>query len=203
MVYWCRLRKVASVAGRRYFSSLGGRREQHHRMTLDDAIARYSGYRKYIIVRHPLQRVVSGFFEVQRIHDPEGKMRNFTHALRDYILNEVFDPHWMEFYDACRPCEFKYDAVLKAETLETDIEALKWKFQLGLDKEFPMSHLSANPDFHIANHTKYDAILRDLERTEPELFRDLLCKYDVDMKMFGYQWKEHSSVCVSGPGGCC
>ncbi len=191
------------MAGRKYFASLGDRNEQYVSLYLEDAIRKHSDYRKYIIVRHPLQRVVSGFFEVQKKHDPEGKIKNFTQALRDYILNEVFNPHWMEFYDACHPCDVKYDAVLKAETLETDIEALNRKFQLGSDKEFPMFHLSANPDFHNANHTKYDAILRDLERTEPELFRDLLCKYDVDMKMFGYQWKEHSSVCVSGPGGCC
>ncbi len=204
-INWCRLQKVASMARRmarrKYFASLSGRQEQYPNLNVEDTISMHSDYRKYIIVRHPLQRVVSGFYEVQRKHDPEGNMKNFTQALRDYIISEAFNLHWMEFYDACHPCDIKYDAILKVETLEKDIKSLNQEFHLDSDKAFPVFHL--NRDFHSTNHSKYDVILRDLERGEPELFHELLCKYDVDMKMFGYQWKGDSSVCRSGPDGCC
>ncbi len=117
--------------------SADDRNVQYHNLNVEDTISKHSDYQKYIIVRHPLQRVVSGFYEIQRKHDPEGNMKNFTQALRDYIISEAFDLHWVEFYDACHPCNIKYDAILKVEMLEMDIKSLNREFHLGSDKEFP------------------------------------------------------------------
>ncbi len=169
------------------------------RFPLDMAIHMFAGYRKLIIARHPLQRLVSGYFQRKSfLH------RNLTLAefLRHWISHRLQqDPHWEDFQSSCYPCLMDYNYVFKLDNINEQIHIINPELGASLDKRFPETH--TNPEYETNTLYKYDPILRKLEKDHPKLFQNVLDSLSFDMQMFGYEWKNHESICNYPDGNCC
>ncbi len=167
-------------------------------MPLKPAIKKYKNWQKLLIVRHPLQRLVSAYFQTS-------KWLHVT-SFRDFIQNEVLrgeDEHWLDYQHSCHPCLLDYDFVLHQETI--DYEFPYFSHSVGLNPEYPYPRANVNRKVVESNSSMYsqgyDDMLRDLELKEPKLFHQVLEKYKVDMEMFGYQWRNHRSGGILENGG--
>ena len=171
---------------------------------LKAARAKYANFTKLAIVRHPLQRLVSAYYQRVVYFNKNNPMPFHEFIERKVLSGGTDDMHWMEYFRSCAFCHLDYDFVLKLETINEDLpEANK---HLGIDPnyQFPVDHV--NPKFHESDRIsayKYDDILQKFEREHPGLFEKVLQKYKADMDTFGYVWENHRSGCLYREGHCC
>ncbi len=171
-------------------------------MPLSVVLTQFSGYSKMVVVRHPLQRFVSAYFQVKSMSEGRGRTSSFEQFVTKMYLAGIGNVHYRPYLDACQPCSINYDYILRLEH-EAD-ELRQANTDIGID---PLATL---PEFHIRNHScvsdtpyKYDSILREFEKNNPKLFRRLLADLTPDMELFGYTWNNHSSGCFYKEAGCC
>ncbi len=99
----------------------------------------------------------------------------------------------------------KYDYVGKMETLNLDNSRLSTLLGSDSSVRYRLGHINkfvSGEGGKSANY-KYDEILRDFERQEPEVFKRLLRWYSNDMELFGYTWQKGQSGCKYAKLGCC
>ncbi len=154
-------------------------------IALQPALERYRDYRKLVIVRHPLQRLVSAYFQ---------KRTSARETFREFVQNRVLatnNIHWLDYQSSCHPCLMEYDVVLQQENI--DEEFPYFSKHLGLNPRYPYPRSNVNAQANDTDVYRYDAMFRDLEMSDATLFRRILDKYQIDMEMFGYYWRDHSS----------
>ena len=164
-------------------------------------LAHRGEFRKLVVVRHPLQRLVSGYYHVKEKH-PVGSFRQFV---KDMVLGNVHNVHYTELQHLCSPCAVDFDYVIKAENI--DHEMPEFMQATGLKTEKKLDTIERVLVEWKENQTKaiarYDKQLRELESKHPDMFAAVLQKYDLDMRMFGYTWANHSTGCYYPESGCC
>ncbi len=169
------------------------------RFPLDMAIHMFADYRKLIIVRHPLQRLVSGYFQ-RKSHLPRNM--SLVEFLKHWVSQHLRrDPHWENLQSSCYPCLMDYTYILKLDNINEQIHKINPELGASLNKRFPETH--TNPEYGTHTLYKYDPIFRMLEKEHPELFQNVLDSLSFDMQMFGYEWKNHKSICNYPDGYCC
>ncbi len=171
-------------------------------MPLSVVLRQLSDYNKMVVVRHPLQRFASAYFQVKSMREGRGRTSSFEQFVTKMYFAGIGNVHYRPYLDACQPCSIDYDYILRIEN-EAD-ELRRANTDIGID---PRATL---PEFRIRNHScasespyKYDAILRELEETNPTLFGRLLEDLTPDMELFGYTWNNHSSGCFYKEASCC
>jgi len=89
------------------------------------------------------------------------------------------DSHWDTFQSKCAPCRYKYDVIIKVETLEEDMRFLRSK--LGV--RYPYSQVFLGEG---RNKTHHEV---QLYREIPlHLVEQLHDRYRADFEIFGYSW---------------
>ncbi len=156
-------------------------------MPLEPAIKMYYDYHKLLIVRHPLQRLVSAYFQILKLRKKEESFGNFVK--RDVLKHE--NEHWLDYQSSCHPCVMGYDFILQQENIDKEFPYFSERLGLATDYPYPKSNVNGEADN--PNVYRYDNILSGLEKDDPDLFSRMLNKYQVDMDMFGYYWRNHSS----------
>ncbi len=156
-------------------------------MPLEPAIKTYQDCHKLLIVRHPLQRLVSAYFQILKLRR---KVESFCNFVKNDVLKHE-NYHWLDYQSSCHPCAMKYDFILQQENI--DREFPYFSNHLGLNPDYPYPVSNVNSEGDKSNAYRYDDILRRLEKDKPGLFDLILDKYQVDMDMFGYYWRNHSS----------
>ncbi len=182
---------------------------------LGQYLQHFSNYTKVIIVRHPLQRFVSSYYETvitkRSLVVRELNVTNIAQYVTKVMQNEEYQGkmrsgsmNWADIQESCFPCIFKYDYILKTETIDRDMEELKEALGMKNTRQSPKGHVNPNlgkqPGY---GNRKYDKILKDLEADRPDLFEYVLAKYEQDMEMFGYQWLDQASLCHGSKDNCC
>ena len=195
-----------------------------HQVPVEEINTRYHDYLKFVMVRHPLQRFVSGYYEVavkhhiyynvcQKVRKRLGNRKPSTcnrHPLLNFgeflqacsrgLLPE--NEHWRTQQYLARPCNVKLDYIFKVETANSDIRILNARLGVGA-VDFPNIHNNPNLKRNVTAKqsmnglTKYDSLLKSTQRALPEAFDWLLGYLVVDMEMFGYTWDS-----VHGVSGC-
>ncbi|XP_068243569.1 carbohydrate sulfotransferase 8-like [Palaemon carinicauda] len=112
----------------------------------DEPIAhKLANYTKFIVVRHPFERLISAYFD--KIHH-KGGIPSMQQKVLPFVRKEIrsnatlsditwpefvsfvvrrggrLDDHWMPYETLCFPCRVDYDYILKFETLDEDSEEL-------------------------------------------------------------------------------
>ena len=179
----------------------------------------YKDYLKFVMVRHPLQRFVSGYFEViverrkysdlwcKTIHralrndtscDPKHTLTlsEFTRGFSLGLLPE--NEHWRSQQLASLPCDVHLDMIFKVETSLSDMKVLNEKLGMQTGSLLYINKSKSGPHASSPKHllTNYDTRLRTLQEEAPEAFKWLLGYFQTDMKMFGYTWD--SNLAKSG-----
>ncbi len=156
-------------------------------MSLQSAAHRYRNFHKLLIVRHPLQRLVSAYYQILK----NGRK---SESFRDFVKYEALrgkNIHWLDYQSSCHPCVMGFDFILQQENI--NLELPYFSNHVGLNPYYPYPRERVNDKVDKSNVYRYDEILRDLEKDEPDLFRQIVDQYQVDMDMFGYYWKNHTS----------
>ncbi|XP_060080838.1 carbohydrate sulfotransferase 13-like [Ylistrum balloti] len=118
----------------------------------DKALAVLMNSTKFMFVRHPYTRMLSGYVDklytnnfvfwgshgktilknhrqhVSKQSRECGHDSTFPEFIKHVIKSEISgtnrNPHWYPMYDACRPCSLQYDVIGKIETFKEDIEKI-------------------------------------------------------------------------------
>ncbi|KAK2140367.1 hypothetical protein LSH36_1379g00031, partial [Paralvinella palmiformis] len=174
--------------------------EMYRNMPLDLVNEEYKDYFKFLVVRHPLQRTVSAYYETVIFHkkykNEREKLLNFTEFV-GRVTSDMLDlnPHWRRYINRCLLCKVDYEYIVKTETMDEDIKGFNRAISVN-DEEMTVKLSHQNPftdndeedTTQYNHHYKYDKMLYELQRKDPDLMKKLLNVYGEDMHLFGYKW---------------
>ncbi|XP_013384174.1 carbohydrate sulfotransferase 9-like [Lingula anatina] len=164
---------------------------------------RLKHYLKVMFVRHPFERIVSGYRD--KLEDPNdgyrhlGKFllkkykekyitvdKNGTRipsfgALAQYIIetDDDLDNHFRQYEKTCLPCQVQYDVIGKFETFNEDAGNVLKLLQADHEFSFPYS----NPSSAVKTSTLVTKYVQTLTKHERQ---NLWAKYELDADLFGY-----------------
>ncbi|KAK2160233.1 hypothetical protein NP493_1659g00010 [Ridgeia piscesae] len=192
---------------------------------------RLRNYYKFMVVRHPFDRLTSAYREKfgpknKVFHTMFGKYiiskyrkkankksLNTGHDVKfgefvKYLLNErptTFNEHWRRYYDVCDPCRVKYDHIVRLETMEQDARIILPKLGFNSDSKLPGRNVNLRtPTYDISKGKNISYLFTGLP---PGHVTQLMRIYDLDFRMFGYQWDRtlNSALCHTpfGADTCC
>ncbi|KAK2164251.1 hypothetical protein LSH36_67g05000 [Paralvinella palmiformis] len=170
---------------------------------------KYKNYFKFIVARHPFQRLASAYYEAilkaGHFAKKDGSAPNFTDfssRLDDDLFPQL---HWSLYQDECQICHVDYDFVVKTETVEDDSRNMNEA--IGSDVNLTVRHTNILYEDPHVDPFKYDHMYHEMEAISPETLKKVLKVYDMDMRTLGYQWDfdEHRSKCENrdDKGGVC
>ncbi len=152
------------------------------RKKLKDVLTIYSDYLKFTILRHPLQRLVSYFFDAEvdyawraarkqnrrhrhKIILSESQWFNASECIDRfvrraseicdtvYMRNESVNMHWREYLFDIQPCDISYDFIFKTETVNHDMPAL----MAAIGEATPMAHEHSHGGVYLGFNTTSDS----------------------------------------------
>lgn len=162
-----------------------------------------SNYTKVMFTRDPLERVVSAYRDkflhdddvyysetmadsirkrLKTEHNHKGKI-TFREFVSFIIVEnpDYRDTHWKPTYQLCDPCKISYDIIGKYETLTRDADFVLKTIKAPKNLKYPsMKHHSND------SRTNEEITTQYLKMLPPDLFRQLLNVYSVDLFMFEY-----------------
>jgi len=161
-------------------------------------------YFRFIFVRHPLERLLSGYRDkVQRyfLNRPlfyglraqmykEGKEDEYKeldihgfHAFLRYLVIRGDNPygggtvrHWKKYYDLCRSCGHEWDFIGKMDSIYEDSEEV-------------MERAGVKGRLHYGMHSKstnYEKTIRYFKGVPKSLMMKIYDIFEVDFQAFGY-----------------
>ena len=165
---------------------------------------KFNAYTKFLVVRHPLDRILSAYYNIVDRKSNLGPDRNAVNAVLDmhhvtkgtltfsqfvaFLTSQhpkTFDKHWDSYYNLCQVCSVIYDYVIYFENMAVDgkpiLRALGW----------PENHLARarkiNPRTKTSTMTGAHSVrLSEYGVLDPELLNKLLRRYKTDMDLFAY-----------------
>ena len=169
-------------------------------------------YYKFMVVRHPLVRLLSAYrdklgganeYYNRRLGRHivasyrSAPSRNATSLGDDvtfkefvsYVLAEQggkqANDHWLRYWQVCDPCRVKYDAVAKLETMAADAETILPRLSPDKPLRLPtFNKMRAEPvSGATGRHLAAYGNITD------EQMGTLLDLYGFDMRLFGYEWR--------------
>ncbi|ELT88384.1 hypothetical protein CAPTEDRAFT_26156, partial [Capitella teleta] len=167
-----------------------------HSLPEKEARDRLQTYRKMIVVRHPLDRLVSAWRDKLVMKDSpyretigkriirkfrgsynEGDLATFD-EFAHFVAIGSSDPHWGTFRN-CKPCLVRYDYISRTETVEQDSGDIM--AALGLGDHLPAIHMHRSAGLH-----SMETHLWQFENVSRKIYDKLLDIYQTDMDIFGY-----------------
>lgn len=227
-ISWCPIYKAASSTWMIYFAALKGalmdltmdliRRNLiqvsdivRQKFRLDEdfnkTYKKVSGTKKFLIVRHPLERLLSAYRDkLEHMRGREYYYRRFgrritlkyrqpgdnatrleptfAEFLRFIAKEKHFDEHWAPYYRTCGPCGLRYDYILKLETLDRDQNFLIQ--DAGLSDYLYEVRLPGNVNPHGA--TTREMLNEYVAGIPRSLLDEIYEIYENDFKLFNYSF---------------
>ena len=190
---------------------------------MQEILRRLESYTKFIVVRHPFDRLMSAYKDKfiqkhytkryrQTIEELLGHERapkagqrisfeDFLQLIIDgYETGKFFNKHWASYMDLCHPCLVKYDHILKLETLGTDSRTALSLFLNEGETAVSMPHLNDKRPVE----EKLSSVTQTFKQLNEPLVQAVMAIYAADFKLFGYQWdKTEGATCNSEKGQSC
>ena len=204
---------------------------QQRRLT-KDLYERIENYTKFLVLRHPFDRLLSAYFDkaVNHIHPflnrtyglynkiRDFALRNFPHNYSSEFEKENYLPsfkefvnyvrrnqqngHWLSQSSQCNICAVHYDYIMRIETMPHDCPLFTKKYYPEVQ--------------HCPNHNSYRATYSSKELFSPKIlnaFNELTGKemkfiqklYQQDLQRFGYHFdvKTKKASCLIEQSNCC
>ena len=199
---------------------------QLFRHNRSDILMRLHSYYKFAVVRHPLDRLVSGYtdklaggneiFErilgskilgtlrpnASKSEIKRGKGVTFQEYIKYLTYALGADQHFQNYQDHCHPCIIDYDYIVKLETHETDGKYIINEHLSGFGADSLVNKHSRRGGATLSKH------LPEFETISSQLLGDITAVYSRDLDMFKYSIGQQNghviAVCGSEKAGeCC
>ncbi|CAH1251508.1 CHST10 [Branchiostoma lanceolatum] len=166
---------------------------------------RLKNYRKFIVVRDPLERLLSAWRDkfvhgrdllTEKFQDMWSTIENKTDSEYDKLRNVPFkaflkavamdqkkwhNAHWEPAYKLCSPCQVKFDFVAHTDTLAEDFPLFFKKIGItGKDSFLPKKRQTRGGKF----------LSEDYKVISFEDMREIWTMFKPDFDMFGYSFEE-------------
>ncbi|ELU16088.1 hypothetical protein CAPTEDRAFT_112614 [Capitella teleta] len=239
-ILYCDLAKVGSTTWLTSFAFASGLADRYQRRKWipghsDEALSRYNlrrlhtyepderrkrleSYLKFIVVRHPYDRLVAAwrnkflqknFYTVKvapgiiKTYRQQGvDLGNFVtfDEFIQHVLHEgaLSDPHWLT-YESCKPCLVEYEYISRTETMQKDDKLMK--LLLGVDRlDLTPKHVLAPADLYKTTKT-----LPQFQNISEHHMNKLNDMYGADLRLFGYHFdkSKHEASCEFEGRKCC
>ena len=162
-------------------------------------------YFKFLVVRHPLDRLVSAYIDkiikrdylsvkhaiVKQQMKKYNKESYSFQAFLEYMLSteNSLDPHWSPAAEMCDPCNVNYDKIIKLETQAEDLMSVLP--HLGPYERGNSVHANAKGAGAATDFTRQ---LNEFRNVSESLFHRILSLgFDRDLELFGYNWSNNTS----------
>ena len=182
-----------------------------------DILHRLDKYFKFLVVRHPLDRLASGYRDklagnnslyenrfrpiiLNRLHQHRSKIKTKNRlSFHDYIefvtVDKLSNAHFKSYQHLCYPCQIKYDYVAKLETHSKDADYIIEKHLSGIG-------IGASSKFHSKRGgAKMVKELKEYNDLLYDYVKQVAVVYGEDMDMFGYTIKQDKDRVVGRCGG--
>ncbi len=208
-ILYCKIGKTGTTSFLDYFAKTTGKpvgsinvqlKEDLRRVDLNmsyhvavsEVNTRYKDYTKIIVVRHPLQRVISAYFHVFKVLKLYASMNMTLHKFLRNVTGNLadYDGHWTRYHNRCKVCRVKYDYIMKSETIDIDIMATADLFGVSnlTDDVKPVVETKNIGKRYSSEMFRYDDLLKDFQLRYPLYMHRLLHLYKEDMELFDYGW---------------
>ena len=179
-----------------------------HVSSQEDILMKLKTYHKFVVVRHPLDRLVSAYkdklagdnevFEhllgtliikalrpnASDIALKSGKGVTFQEYIKYLTTVHMTEQHWENYQDHCHPCIIDYDYIAKLETQEMDGKYIINEHLSGFGADNLVNKHSNRGGATLSKH------LPEFENITSELLHELASVYARDFDMFGYSYQE-------------
>ena len=166
-------------------------------------------YFKFIIVRHPFDRLISAYqnkfssrtkclkryqkltkkiFKENSTADKYGGIKptfdQFLYLVVKYHETRFKNRHWLSYYEHCHPCNIKYDYIIKFETIEHDLKLFFQNyFKSNEQQDIIRRHIGRS---NITD--KLREVTRRFSALDQNIVKKLLKIYEKDFLLFSYSW---------------
>ena len=174
-------------------------------------------YTKFLVVRHPLDRLLSAYYNIvhkssnglgpgpaviralelkyktQRSKLTLTQFVDFLTSTKPVPASVLYDRHYDTFAHACDVCNIHYDYVIRHETMGDD--ATEVLNMLG----FPADYFRHAEKVHPGTRRSYtlglgEKYLYEYNNVPRSKLKKLLRRYQVDMNVFGYGFDEDLKI---------
>ncbi|XP_011168991.2 carbohydrate sulfotransferase 11 [Solenopsis invicta] len=225
-VSWCPIYKAASSTWMNYFAILKGtltditidlvrrnptqisdivRQKFRQDEDFNKTYAKMSKTKKFLIVRHPLERLLSAYRDkLEHMQNREYYYKRFgrrivlkyrqtgnattrleptfAEFLRFIVSERYFDEHWVPYHCTCKPCTLHYDYILKFETLDRDQNFFIQDANLS-GYLYERNYLQNINPLGTTTRKILDEYIREIPRS---LLDEIYKIYENDYKLFNY-----------------
>ena len=177
----------------------------------DEIRRRLKTYFKFLVVRHPMERLVSAFrAKFRRQAGVQPAFERYASEIRkqgnnfklsfskfvEYISSahrhhykakknesgvRYLEPHWAQYSTLCHPCHIDYDYIVKFETMKKDAAYVLSK--LGPHHKCLEDKYPELFNYNQSTSSVFDQYFSTLTAAQIERLKDI---YNVDFKLFGY-----------------
>ena len=172
-----------------------------------------SHYTKFIVVRHPLDRLVSAYRDKMRGGDvtfykgakqvidtfrknktDTSKYPTFREFVQMVLSNMLMssNPHWNSYFFKCDVCHVNYDYILKVETMEHDMKMFLSNVYLNEMKYVREYKLNSFKTIGELSENSYSKYLKPFEELSTEEIQALMSKYQYEIEMYGYSFNQNT-----------
>ncbi|XP_033745750.1 carbohydrate sulfotransferase 14-like [Pecten maximus] len=163
-------------------------------------------YKKYIVVRNPLERILSAyrnklvptgthyqFGNIRKIIVKRYRANTSPNSEGEYVVNflefvkflidekpEYYNSHWRRYTSLCLPCVIKYDFVGKYETINRDADFILKEIGVPPNIRFPQRSETYKTVATVKTFEKF------YSQIPTEYIRKLMNIYQSDYDLFGY-----------------
>ena len=171
-------------------------------------------YFKFVVVRHPFDRLVSAFndkfINIKYRPDIIARIKRRFHTGGDVTFEEFVsflsdsyeigsDMHWEKYENICRPCSVKYDFILKLETVKQDLpELLRNLFRDDTYNKMSINYL---PMMNKSKNSSSPSVSKELGKfrsVSSNISQKLYNEYRLDFDLFGYLFDISNSLAQCG-----
>ena len=177
---------------------------------------RLKHYFKFIVVRHPFDRLMSTYHEkfggnpvnyapqfksvihehfgTNTANDKKGRILLNANQFLELVATErkrFNNFHWKNYMSYCHPCLIQYDHVVYMETMDDDIGIVldHLAYPNGTRPVLPHRNMKRNVS------ARFEEVSDVYRGVKPEIIQRLLATYGRDIDVFGYTWNH-----TTGPG---
>ena len=175
------------------------------RLVNESSLYTISGYRKFVVIRHPLDRFVSAFndkiltptnydipFRARFLKFLKGKHRKLTQFQRftKAVLSGHNNFHWDPHADTCRFDKVDYDDVIRMESFRHDLEPmvndyLKLNWSHVVDTSYNVKRMNASAAVPRTVTSRRLSIFEQIPKNEVLQLKDM---YRDDFELLGYDF---------------